>query len=396
MNIADEKKTWQGQYYDGLSARRYDVTVKLTNAAIQITKDDQSVVDWPFKEITLHHGHLASKAMRLERGRERLNIHAPDFPAAFKAASPEHASHWGTKKERKKNAHYAALIIALIASLAALYLWIIPFGADYAAATIPPSWESSLGESVVNDFTDHFPQCADPKITKPVDSIVTRLETAAQPHPYKFKVYIVKSDMINAFAAPGGHIIIFTGLLEKTKRPEELAGVLGHEAQHILKRHATKSLFQNLSTHVLITLFTGGSSNTAGLVNTFATMRYSRVAETEADDTGFKLLQKAKIDPTGMAAFFKVIEKREKKVKIPKVFSYISTHPDTAGRISRIEAAINANPYAAQPLLPDVAWEEARYVCSGGKKAHDSDEQHEEDVYDVENGEVTEEAPKTE
>lgn len=380
---------WQGQYYDGLSARRYDVTVKLTAVALQITKDDLTVVNWPLNEITLQHGHLANKAIRLERGRETLNVLAPDFQAAFKKASPEHASRWGTPKEQKKTARYALLIIAIAAFLVSLYIWIIPFAADYASATIPPQWEASLGESVAEDFTDHFQQCTDPKITAPVDAIISRLDASAQPHPYKFKTHIVKSSMVNAFAAPGGHIIIFTGLLDKTERPEELAGVLAHEMQHVLKRHATRSIFQNFTTYLLLTFFSGGSSRTAGLVNTFAATRYSRIAETEADDTGLKLLQKAGIDPTGMVTFFEVIKKKEKRRKMPSVFSYISTHPDTAERIKHLNAAIDANPSASTILLPDVAWEEATRVCSTGKKTNEK-----ETVYDVEDAD--EETPKTE
>lgn len=381
---------WQGHYYDGLSARRHDVTVKLTAVALQITKDDLTVINWPFSEITLQHGHLAGKALRLERGKETLNIHASDFSAAFKAASPAHSSNWGTPKEQKKTARYVLLIAALAAFLVLLYLWIIPFAADYAADIIPPQWEASLGESVVNDFTANYGQCTDPKITGPTDAIISRLDTSAQPHPYKFKIHIIKSPMVNAFAAPGGHIVIFTGLIAKTERPEELAGVLAHEMQHVLKRHATRSLFQNLSTYMLITLFTGGSSNTASLVNTFATMRYSRIAEAEADDTALKLLQKAQIDPTGMVTFFKIIEKIEKRKKIPAVLSYISTHPDTAERINHLNTAINAAPYVSTILLPDVAWKEAALVCSDGKEEKERD-----DVYDVEDGDE-EETSKTE
>lgn len=380
---------WQGHYYDGLTAKRHDVTVKLATASIQIIKDDQTVINWPFDEITLAHGHLAGSAMRLERSGETLNILSKDFPSAFKAASPKHKSGWGTPKEQKKTARFILLIFAIPLFLVSLYLWIIPFAANYAADTIPPQWEASLGESVVEGFTDNFKQCAKSEISKPIDAIVARLDDAAQPHPYKFKIHIIESPMVNAFAAPGGHIIIFTGLIEKTETPEELAGVLAHEMQHVLKRHATKSILQNLSTYALITLLTSGSSNTAGMVSAFATMRYSRLAEAEADDSGLKLLKKAQIDPNGMVAFFKTIEKDEKGKNMQGIFSYLSTHPDTAERIDSLNAAINASPYTPTTLLPDTAWKEAVQVCSGGKKNKERD-----DVYDVEDGEE-EDAPKT-
>lgn len=357
---------WQAQYYNGLTAARLDVMVKLSPDSLQIIKKDQGVVNWPLGEITAHAAHHAGEAMRLERGREKLNVPSPDFPAAFKAASPAHASKFGTPKTRKKNLIYAGAITALAGLLVSLYLWIIPFAADYAAAIVPPAWEARLGSSIADDFSERFQVCENPLAVDRVNAIVSSLDAAAQPHPYKFKVSIIKFPMVNALAAPGGYIIVFSGLLEKTERPEELAGVLAHEMQHVLKRHATRSIFHNVSTYMLVTLLTGGSSSAGGIVNTFTSMRYSQANETEADDAGLGLLQKAAIDPSGMVDFFKTMEKEEKHKNISGILSYVSTHPETAERIQRLNAAIAAHPSATATkfLLPDMKWKDVATACS--------------------------------
>ncbi|MBI5561536.1 MAG: M48 family metallopeptidase [Deltaproteobacteria bacterium] len=358
---------WQGYYYNGLTAERHGVTVSLGATSIRIVKADRTVIDWPFAEVTLNHRINADGTARLERGRETLAVGGPAFLTAFKTASPAHSSSLRNAGAAKRGAWITALILGAVPVIAALYLWIIPLAASYAALHVPPAWEERLGESIVLEFTASSPECNNPEATAQVSAIITILDAAAKPHPYTFKAHIIKNRMVNALAAPGGHIIIFTGLLERAGTPEELAGVLSHEMQHVLRRHATKSIFQNLSTYMLITLATGGSGNAAGIVNTFANLRYSRMNEREADEEGLRLLMKAGIDPDGMAAFFKKLE--ETRAKYPSALAYLSTHPATGDRVNYLEAEIKTRPFKvkAAPLLEGVDWQKAALACSGGR-----------------------------
>ena len=75
-----------------------------------------------------------------------------------------------------------------------------------------------------------------------IDELVLTLTKALPSNPYAFRVSVVDSPVVNAFAAPGGYIVIYKGLLKYTKSPEELAGVLAHEIEHVIHRHVTRML----------------------------------------------------------------------------------------------------------------------------------------------------------
>ena len=74
-----------------------------------------------------------------------------------------------------------------------------------------------------------------------LDAIVARL-AAATPTPRTIRAFVVDRKQVNAFAAPGGHVVLFRGLIEQAGNPEEVAGVLAHEIQHVAQRHATRAL----------------------------------------------------------------------------------------------------------------------------------------------------------
>jgi Zn-dependent protease with chaperone function len=74
---------------------------------------------------------------------------------------------------------------------------------------------------------------------------------AAPGSPYHVRLLVADSPVVNAFAAPGGRIVVFRGLLEKTGRPEELAGVLAHEMQHVVLRHPLEAILRQISLRAL-------------------------------------------------------------------------------------------------------------------------------------------------
>src|SRR5438046_2895507 len=126
--------------------------------------------------------------------------------------------------------------------------------------------------------------------------------------PYPLRVYVVDMPTVNAFAAPGGSVVIFRGLLQRTDSPEQLAGVLAHEFQHVLQRHSTRAIIQHTSSGLLIAALTGDVTGPLayGLeaARVLGHLRYSREAETEAGAEGLTMLLAARVDPAGMITFF--------------------------------------------------------------------------------------------
>ena len=82
-------------------------------------------------------------------------------------------------------------------------------------------------------------------------------------NPYKFEVTVVKSDVVNAFALPGGYVVVFTGLMKKAETGEEVAGVLGHELNHVLQRHGMERIVKNLGLIAVVSIILGDQQGLA-------------------------------------------------------------------------------------------------------------------------------------
>ncbi len=192
-----------------------------------------------------------------------------------------------------------------------------------------------------------------------MDAIVARLLAAQGPSPYTVRVYVVNRPVVNALAAPGGHVVIFHGLLERTGTPEELAGVMAHELQHVLRRHTTRAVIQDVGTGLLLMALTGDVTGPLayGLetARALGDLRYSRRNEEEADVEGMKMLLAARVDPAGLITFFEKMQKEEGAQL--KALTYLSSHPMPADRIARARRPWPPPRRApSEPVLPNEDW----------------------------------------
>ena len=152
---------------------------------------------------------------------------------------------------------------------------------------------------------------------------------------YHIRVTVVNDTIVNAFAFPGGHIVVYSGIINKMNKPEELVALLSHEATHVNKRHSLKSIVSQLGVSVLLSIIT---TNTGGLskavlnnVDMLRILSYSRELEKEADEEGMKLMVKNDINPNGMRWLMEDLKKTN--TDIPFGISFLSTHPMTDERI---------------------------------------------------------------
>jgi Zn-dependent protease with chaperone function len=361
---------WDAAYLDGRTAARRRATVHITRTGLDVALIEGGTrFFWPFREIRQTQGTYAGEQVRLERGRdlpEALLIGDVDFLSAARAASPE-AGHLHDPARRRFRAGltFGALVTAVALALGIYYVG-IPAFAQVAAARVPVSWEESLGSAIVDHFAPPARRCEDPVRQARIDAIVTQLTAKVRPQPYTFRVTVVNSAIVNAVAAPGGNIILFRGLLERTGNAEELAGVLAHEIEHVLHRHVTRAIFQHASTGILMAALVGDVSGVVayGLegARTLGSLQMSRTAESEADRDGIRLLQEAGIDTAGMITFFEKLLARERSGGdiVPR---YLRTHPTTTERIATLRALAAAGARPSGRLLPDDEWDGVKNLC---------------------------------
>jgi Zn-dependent protease with chaperone function len=364
---------WDGSYLDGRSAARQRVTIHTMADGLQITTERGVTLEWPYGDLRQTQGFHAGEQVRLERGEEFaevLLISDPAFLTVLHQTAPERTTHLHNPVYRTTRVRLTFLAgLAVIGFLIVQYLWGIPGLAGIVAPFVPVSWEERLGREVVNSLAPEKERCQDAALTRIVNDITTSLTATLPSNPYTFQVVVTNTPFVNAFAAPGGYVVVFRGLLERTDTPEQLAGVLAHEAQHILQRHATRTILEHASTGLLLAAITGDFTGamTYGLegARTLGILQYSRSHEEQADVEGMKMVMAAGIDPAEMIAFYLVLMGKQRGPS--GLWDYLSTHPRNEERIQKLQSLGTASPGspASKPvkLLPHMDWHAVRMLC---------------------------------
>lgn len=360
------RREWAAHYLDGQAAIRYPATVRLMREGLEVTTASGWVRLWPYRDIRQTQGFYEGEEVRLERGgelAEAVIVSDPAFLHSLHEAAPQ-PSGFHDPAGRGRRVRLTVLAgIAVIGITAALYLWGVPLIAALAAPRVPLAWEESLGRAVTDHLAPADRMCANPSGQRALDTIVARLTAAAPPSPYTFRARVVNAPDVNALAAPGGYIVVFRGLLERARTPDELAGVLAHEIEHVLHRHTTRAVIQHASTGLLLAALTGDMTGPLayGLesARVLSQLQYSRRAEEEADRDGMKLLLAARVAPDGMIGFFDELAKGERLVR-----RYLSTHPSPSDRIAALRALAARAPGPPTPVLTDQQWQDLKAICT--------------------------------
>lgn len=224
------------------------------------------------------------------------------------------------------------LFVALPLLLILLFFMQADRIAAWVADQIPVAEEARLGREAFDSMKSQLKLIDSGAAYDAVQSLGKRISTGSK---YTYEFHVAEDDTLNAFALPGGIVVVHTGLIKATKTPEELAGVLAHEVQHVEQRHSVENMVKQLGLRAVWLLFTGdiGGSMAGQAALELTTLSFSRDAEREADDRGFDLLVQQGIDPDGMAAFFKTMS--EQAADAPAAF--LSTHPLSADREAHLQ-----------------------------------------------------------
>jgi Zn-dependent protease with chaperone function len=365
---------WQADYLDGRTPIRQPATVRIMREGLEVTTPGGTRV-WPYVEIRQTEGTNEREPVRLERRldpgpdlSEALVVPDVRFLSSLRDIAGESGQRFREPRRRGRRLLVTALASALtVAIAAALYFWGIPALAGAAAGRVPVSWEARLGQAAMEHLAPPDQVCTNPALRGALEAIAGRLTEAIPNSPYTFRIVTVDRSDVNALATPGGGIIVFRGLLVRTRSAEELAGVLAHEMQHVVRRHAVQAVIQHASVGLLLTALTGDATGTPGYgvhaAGLLARLSYSRQAEEEADREGVALLRDARIDPRGMIDLFERLD--HEQIRVPAGVGWFSTHPPTSDRLTRLRSLATRPGPGSTPLLPGRPWVEISLRCGG-------------------------------
>jgi len=363
--------TWRGQYFDGHSPIALPVSIDLTSDGLIIRDVAGHSLVWPYEEIRQTQGHYEGEEIRMERPNDRhdlLVVANATFLTDLHYIAPHRVKHLHNPHARTRRAWLTVAAGFLVIPLIWLvYAKGVPALARPITHIIPYSWESHLGHALAEQIAPPEKRCTDSRLLEKTHTFVQTLATKVNSAPYTFRLSIVDKPIRNALALPGGHIMIFRGLLKSTKTPEEFAGVVAHEMQHILERHGLHLLVQHLSLDLIIGALTGESSGLMAVVlegaHVFQSLSYSRSAEYEADRKGLALLVEAGINPEGMLSFFEYLKEQHGKKEPDILFRYLSTHPTPGDRIAKLRHQAETASHDGYDVFPLDHWQQITGLC---------------------------------
>ena len=216
------------------------------------------------------------------------------------------------------------------------------------ACGVSTQQEVEMGQQYVTQINAQLPIVGDPELNRYVNVLgdsIARLTSRTDIPDWRF--YIVDSKEVNAFAVPGGFVYVNRGLIERTQKMDQLAGVLGHEIGHVVKRHSIKQMQQQQGANFGVTLacvLTSVCNSQAGQAaiqvgGTALFAKFSRSDEREADEEGVQNVIRAGISPNGIPEMFQILI-NERNSNPSGVASWFATHPLEEDRIAETRRMI--------------------------------------------------------
>ncbi|MEX2597761.1 MAG: M48 family metallopeptidase [Salibacteraceae bacterium] len=193
--------------------------------------------------------------------------------------------------------------------------------------------EKVFGDFMVKQFLEDETLMSNPLIDSSFKVICNRLEQHKPLNEFDLTFHLLENEVVNAMTLPGGHIIVFSGLLSFADSPEEVAAVLAHEIGHVTKRHVANRLIREIGITAILAVITGGDvSIIHELSHLLLSNVFNREQESEADKFGLELLENVRIDPKALGVFFNRLNDAD--LAYDERLEWIMSHPHNNDRIN--------------------------------------------------------------
>ena len=374
-NAGGERLQASGHFNDGQTAARRRVSVAIVGKRLEFReREGTQHWAWPLEDLRRVGEERRGEDLILTYvetpGEEdladaRLVIQGAAFRAALLEAAPQLK---GARIRRRAIWRPAALTLLVAAGLVAFVLYGLRPAAQAVAAAVPVSWEVALGDSVYEQVLDYFSllgmqeprACVAEPGQRALEALTATLAEGDE-IGYPYRVVVLDDGMVNAFALPGGRIVLFKGLIDFSERPEEVAAVLSHEMAHIIAQHGVARIMEQFGLTILLDFVTGGGGVITGGAAVILGLSYSRHDEREADRLGIDLLNQAGIQSDGLASFFERFARQHgTEDSFGEIGNILSTHPADGERIEAGRAAARDG----RPALTAEEWQSLRQICS--------------------------------
>jgi beta-barrel assembly-enhancing protease len=331
-------KSFSASFYASPRAEPAEATVltfsKNLSIGFRTANGTNEMLNWKLRETELSFDFASqtSRIKNIKQGGE-LQIEGTEAADYIQQLQDQLRKPWHAKISPVSWIRYSILFLGLAGVLVLLYLLVVPWLSEKLAGRVPVKTEQTLGDAVYSAMG--LSSQEDKEASLVLNDFFSAMNVTTD---YSVRISVVNDEVVNAFALPGGRIVVYTALLKQVSSYPELAALLSHEFIHVNKRHATKSIFRRLGSKVFIGLLFGRfGSLTSILVNhadDIKSLTYSRRLEKEADTEGLKILMQREIDPNGFEDLFVHLKESAPVSTLPE---FLASHPDVDKRISYIK-----------------------------------------------------------
>lgn len=358
----------EGNYFDGIHPVERAVTMRFDEAAAGLIIDlgEGDTITWPFKALRRLPDQAGSADIMLAKAPwddpARLLLPAVDLRILRSRAS-------GLDRRRptQRRGRLAILGLAAVASVSLMLAVLIPLLADKLAEILPAEGEVALGEATLDHVRSALddtglgllPVCEAEAGRAALGALESRLGVGIP-----VRLQVLDHPMVNAFALPGGLVVIFRGLLDAADTPEEVAAVLAHEVGHVAARDPTRIALRSAGSIGVLGLMFGdfaGGAMVLFLTERIISADYTQAAEAAADAYAHALLIEADLSPAALADLF---ERLLGDVgQAPPIVQHFLAHPAMADRIDAARAAVPEG-FQARPALSPEDWAALLSICA--------------------------------
>lgn len=385
---------YRGRFADGKSAVVQEVRAQFGGDGVRIMDmAGLELESWLYDDIRLVDRPVAGRPARLlnlTREMARLEIAGQEPLDILRRLAPDIEKTGARDPAQWRRA--AAWTVALGLLFGGLW-WGLSISAPLIAAMTPIEVEERIGKSTVEQVSLLFGgfsgidelTCRRRDGLRALDAMTEQL-TTVDDSPYEFKIRVLDIDIPNAFAAPGGYIVIFRGLIDRAESPDEVAGVLAHEMGHVTHQHSMTHLIRAIGFQTLIVPLISGGAMAADMLSEMGQAAlqasYTRELEEDADRVAVELMNRAGLKAATFTDLLYRIEQEfgslpdegETEAGGPDgeaaddgSFSFpdmMATHPSTPDRARMVRELAAPGGEAG---LDEAQWQALRSICDSGK-----------------------------
>lgn len=370
----------QARFFDGESGQRLTVALQVDTAAetLRLTHPDlpMGAQYWPLWAIRALSDQARDDQLVLSLKADealdsalittaRLTVDDPEMVTILRRLCP----HLEKRDIAKGTGRKVTFWIGGAAGALLLMIFVIlPAMANTLATLIPIEREVAWGRSVVSSMARFLGAseaeilCKDPEGLRALEAMTARLTEGTEVR-YDLNIAVFDHSMVNAFAAPGGQIVILRGLIDKAENADQVAAVLGHEIGHVEARDVTRNALRSAGSAGLLSLVLGdfaGGGAAVVIAEWTLNASYTREAEAAADVYALEMLENSGTDAEALAVFFDGLNDLERRT--PKLPSYLASHPDTAERAAAARAFAEGQGVTT-PILSEREWKALQNIC---------------------------------